>query len=106
MQLPTIIFFSSRRRHTRFDCDWSSDVCSSDLSTKTSWWPQRDSDALGAWISPVVFLHRRIEARRDQQDRLPGASKEHLKNVPLRSPHCGVSGPGHLSLIEIGRAHV
>src|SRR2546430_13340803 len=26
-------FFSSRRRHTRFDCDWSSDVCSSDLST-------------------------------------------------------------------------
>src|SRR2546427_3754901 len=23
-------FFSSRRRHTRFDCDWSSDVCSSD----------------------------------------------------------------------------
>src|SRR3990167_9190947 len=27
------IFFSSRRRHTRFDCDWSSDVCSSDLLT-------------------------------------------------------------------------
>src|SRR2546430_13379364 len=27
-----IFFFSSRRRHTRFDCDWSSDVCSSDLS--------------------------------------------------------------------------
>src|SRR2546430_16753348 len=25
-------FFSSRRRHTRFDCDWSSDVCSSDLA--------------------------------------------------------------------------
>src|SRR2546430_12559841 len=25
------ILFSSRRRHTRFDCDWSSDVCSSDL---------------------------------------------------------------------------
>src|SRR5256886_2314529 len=24
-------FFSSRRRHTRFGCDWSSDVCSSDL---------------------------------------------------------------------------
>src|SRR2546430_9848752 len=26
------VFFSSRRRHTRFDCDWSSDVCSSDLA--------------------------------------------------------------------------
>src|SRR2546430_6597137 len=30
--LPLRLFvFSSRRRHTRFDCDWSSDVCSSDL---------------------------------------------------------------------------
>src|SRR5690606_40253429 len=27
-----IFFFSSRRRHTRFSRDWSSDVCSSDLS--------------------------------------------------------------------------
>src|SRR5256886_9784910 len=27
-----LFFFSSRRRHTRFDCDWSSDVCSSDLT--------------------------------------------------------------------------
>src|SRR5690606_40250612 len=29
-------FFSSRRRHTRFSRDWSSDVCSSDLD------PERD----------------------------------------------------------------
>src|SRR5438477_922621 len=28
------LFFSSRRRHTRLTCDWSSDVCSSDLRTK------------------------------------------------------------------------
>src|SRR5256886_7950234 len=27
-----VVFSSSRRRHTRFDCDWSSDVCSSDLN--------------------------------------------------------------------------
>src|SRR5260370_12175635 len=27
-------FFSSRRRHTRFKCDWSSDVCSSDLEAR------------------------------------------------------------------------
>src|SRR5260370_2802182 len=27
----SVFFFSSRRRHTRFKCDWSSDVCSSDL---------------------------------------------------------------------------
>src|SRR5256886_12537312 len=35
----TVDFFcSSRRRHTRFDCDWSSDVCSSDLP------PQQNGD--------------------------------------------------------------
>src|SRR5688572_32020494 len=34
--LVVSFFFSSRRRHTRFDCDWSSDVCSSDLRPKTS----------------------------------------------------------------------
>src|SRR3989338_1318544 len=28
-----IFFFSSRRRHTRWNCDWSSDVCSSDLDS-------------------------------------------------------------------------
>src|SRR5437870_13751046 len=28
-----LFFFSSRRRHTRWPRDWSSDVCSSDLST-------------------------------------------------------------------------
>src|SRR3712207_7587148 len=30
-------FFSSRRRHTRYWRDWSSDVCSSDLRTRS--WP-------------------------------------------------------------------
>src|SRR2546430_5392846 len=36
-----IFFFSSRRRHTRFDCDWSSDVCSSDLADQPAWDPLR-----------------------------------------------------------------
>src|SRR2546429_7384042 len=30
--LKHAVFFSSRRRHTRCSRDWSSDVCSSDLS--------------------------------------------------------------------------
>src|SRR5476649_877157 len=30
--LVVFFFFSSRRRHTRSLCDWSSDVCSSDLT--------------------------------------------------------------------------
>src|SRR5689334_1473872 len=33
---PVEFFFSSRRRHTRWNCDWSSDVCSSDLMS--SYW--------------------------------------------------------------------
>src|SRR5690242_21694320 len=33
MFLLFFFFFSSRRRHTRLTCDWSSDVCSSDLTT-------------------------------------------------------------------------
>src|SRR5688572_30455323 len=37
-------FFSSRRRHTRFDCDWSSDVCSSDLLIEII--PQHDDFAV------------------------------------------------------------
>src|SRR5260370_34301558 len=35
----SLFFFSSRRRHTRFKCDWSSDVCSSDL---------------GVWSDPLL----------------------------------------------------
>src|SRR5260221_9531576 len=31
MRESILFFFSSRRRHTRSLCDWSSDVCSSDL---------------------------------------------------------------------------
>src|SRR6201992_1586188 len=31
-------FFSSRRRHTRWTGDWSSDVCSSDLDQATRQW--------------------------------------------------------------------
>src|SRR3954463_6007595 len=34
MPVCFFFFFSSRRRHTRLSCDWSSDVCSSDLSDR------------------------------------------------------------------------
>src|SRR5215204_7366005 len=36
----SVFFFSSRRRHTRSLCDWSSDVCSSDLV------PERSAEAV------------------------------------------------------------
>src|SRR6266568_1287471 len=32
LDIEAVFFFSSRRRHTRWNCDWSSDVCSSDLA--------------------------------------------------------------------------
>src|SRR5207249_6389882 len=38
------IFFSSRRRHTRSKRDWSSDVCSSDLST-----PRTSTPGSASW---------------------------------------------------------
>src|SRR5476649_2226099 len=36
MQFGVFFFFSSRRRHTRSLCDWSSDVCSSDLKASSA----------------------------------------------------------------------
>src|SRR5256884_1337710 len=42
-------FFSSRRRHTRCSRDWSSDVCSSDL---TGHYPQSiDRSTVGGWVA-------------------------------------------------------
>src|SRR5256885_8237050 len=32
-KMPSVFLFSSRRRHTRLQGDWSSDVCSSDLAS-------------------------------------------------------------------------
>src|SRR3989475_1018616 len=47
-----VFFFSSRRRHTRFDCDWSSDVCSSDLIT---WDAANSSFVVVSFGGPAVF---------------------------------------------------
>src|SRR2546430_3987806 len=49
-------FFSSRRRHTRFDCDWSSDVCSSDLG-------QLLLECLLADERCLVHAHEPVETR-------------------------------------------
>src|SRR5688572_33383052 len=53
-----MFFFASRRRHTRFDCDWSSDVCSSDLAGTVPYpvrdWPQRTAEAHFRRSLPLV----------------------------------------------------
>src|SRR2546427_11258189 len=62
-------FFSSRRRHTRFDCDWSSDVCSSDLKITDqivedmASWPRRPLDRM----YPVLLIDAIVIKVRDSQ---------------------------------------
>src|SRR5438477_12064656 len=48
-----LFFFSSRRRHTRLTCDWSSDVCSSDLS-----WPRSFRLSLSRASGSTSNAHR------------------------------------------------
>src|SRR5690606_33747244 len=46
----SLFFFSSRRRHTRFSRDWSSDVCSSDLLKKET----EDALSDGISLNPIL----------------------------------------------------
>src|SRR5260370_42482428 len=60
-------FFSSRRRHTRFKCDWSSDVCSSDLIDIWRLLPDRSHDAACPVVEAIICVdipHLRSEERR------------------------------------------
>src|SRR5690606_40692318 len=54
-------FFSSRRRHTRFSRDWSSDVCSSDLASSTEFGTIL-SDGVDVWHSKTTWCPPRRAA--------------------------------------------
>src|SRR5688572_31737516 len=56
-----IFFFSSRRRHTRFDCDWSSDVCSSDLRNRG--WSAADARRRAEQIAEMLELTPELARR-------------------------------------------
>src|SRR6266481_2407898 len=56
-------FFSSRRRHTRWNCDWSSDVCSSDLNLV------EQSVGLPVQLIPPL-AHKFVELRLEPAERL------------------------------------
>src|SRR2546430_17300400 len=59
MPMCRMFFFSSRRRHTRFDCDWSSDVCSSDLAlVAVVDGLGHGAEAAGAALAAVTCLER------------------------------------------------
>src|SRR2546427_2598075 len=53
-------FFSSRRRHTRFDCDWSSDVCSSDLGARFIFQRLTDGEPFINERSEEILFHAEI----------------------------------------------
>src|SRR5438034_3207875 len=82
-------FFSSRRRHTRSLCDWSSDVCSSDLlphALHSRLNPVRHPSELR--ISPVITNSPRQEQRGTILDR------ELAHPAPLRSEERRVGKEG------------
>src|SRR2546430_13527621 len=76
-------FFSSRRRHTRFDCDWSSDVCSSDLKRQ-----HHRSRLCGNHATVAVVVIARISAQRreKQQRHLARESKNSQQRRRARQP--------------------
>src|SRR3989449_11742753 len=61
-------FFSSRRRHTRCSRDWSSDVCSSDL-TKEKEMP---------YFGQEIFIQAQAKGPLTDQDYLRALDKNHL----------------------------
>src|SRR5207253_3825424 len=63
-----VFFFSSRRRHTRWPRDWSSDVCSSDLlafagpwKRKGDWWSET-AWAREEWDIEIRTLRPKVRA--------------------------------------------
>src|SRR2546430_7471672 len=93
--LASFFFFSSRRRHTRFDCDWSSDVCSSDLPSPPD--PGRIQNAATAVAELAIRRSICLGIHRNQQCHAspvtPGnsAHAEDRKSTRLNSSHSQIS---------------
>src|SRR2546430_4328137 len=81
LNISCLFFFSSRRRHTRFDCDWSSDVCSSDLDVR------RELAPFGDRLSFIWYNDRSFTEILKHAASLPlhSAIFWHLMNVDARS---------------------
>src|SRR5437762_10798439 len=80
-------FFSSRRRHTRYIGDWSSDVCSSDLSARPDAQPE-------GW-------HGHAGCRGRSEERKGGPGAVPCRQVGRRAMH---DRPRFVHAGEIGRA--
>src|SRR5580698_8968211 len=84
-------FFASRRRHTRLTCDWSSDVCSSDLVLKP-FSDDRVDEALD-----VAF--RRTAGER--ATKLVGMMPQ-MQRIPRPSPRIAIKAKGRILFIDPG----
>src|SRR2546428_11257692 len=72
-----VFFFSSRRRHTRSDRDWSSDVCSSDLEVgAVGGWPEQGPPRLRSASRASFHLGPRGRVGRERQSDAQGESAE------------------------------
>src|SRR5256885_7720113 len=80
--LEVLFFFSSRRRHTRLQGDWSSDVCSSDLPPEHRGNRHGGRQGLQRPAGRADPAHRRRHHL--QQRRQAGRSEEHTSE--LQSP--------------------
>src|SRR5262245_64117146 len=80
-------FFSSRRRHTRCLSDWSSDVCSSDLTSSAARGPLRPSGRRPRAIGPAA----RPARRRARRARRPAAEAARAPTA-ARSREDGAGG--------------
>src|SRR5256885_7850577 len=75
-----LFFFSSRRRHTRLQGDWSSDVCSSDLYTTLSPCAMCSGAILLYGIRRVIVGENRTFMGEEELLRSRGVSVEVLQN--------------------------
>src|SRR5256886_7508680 len=90
-------FFSSRRRHTRLHCDWSSDVCSSDLKLQRlkAEANRCESQTLSCRIFRRILLCRLLSSNR----RCAGPEYRQFAYILRLCPRLQLS-----SCFEIGRA--
>src|SRR5690242_21631671 len=80
-------FFSSRRRHTRLTCDWSSDVCSSDLDVVVALGRELDVDGVGVAEQVVEVAQDRSEERRvGKECRCRGSPYHYYKKADATIP--------------------
>src|SRR3989475_4391334 len=74
-------FFSSRRRHTRFDCDWSSDVCSSDLLIRRHLSDIAERFARGDFSGPTEIHGGQMPGLADLKKARPGEISVHYQDL-------------------------